>query len=253
MDGRLRILVTNDDGVGAAGIAALAGVLSRVGEVVVVAPETEQSGMAHALTLGRPLRVRMVRPGWLAVEGTPSDCVNLAFMHLLGEAPDLVVSGVNRGYNLADDILYSGTVAAALEARTLGVPSLAISGPYDATDGTRREAAEVAARLATQVVERSLPADAVLNVNVPPAPRGVRVTRQGRRSIRDGLLTRLDAGGRDFQWVGLPPTEWVPDPLADHQAIAEGLVSITPLHSDLTFHRSMPEIERWDFRPLVDR
>jgi len=250
---QVRILVTNDDGVEAPGLAALAEGLARIGDIVVVAPETEQSGVAHALTLRRPLRVRTVRPGWLAVEGTPSDCVNLAFLHLLGEAPDLVVSGINNGYNLADDILYSGTVAAALEARTLGVPSLAVSGPYDASPSARREAAEVAARLAESALMRALTADVVLNVNVPPGARGVRVTRQGRRSVRDGLLTRIDADGSDFQWIGLPPTEWVPEPLADHQAIAEGLISITPLHSDLTFHRAMPDLERWDFGPLVDR
>jgi len=249
---RPRILVTNDDGARAAGLAALAAALADVGEVAVVAPESEQSGVAHALSLRRPLLVREERPGWFAVEGTPTDCVNLAFMHLLGAPPDLVVSGINNGYNLADDILYSGTVAAALEARTLGAPSLAVSVDFDAAGAVRERAAAVAARIARVVLERGLPADAVLNVNVPPRPAGVRITRQGRRSLREGLLVRRGEGADGFQWVGLPPTEWLPEPLADHQAIAEGLVSITPLHSDLTFHRSIPDFERWNFGETLD-
>jgi 5'-nucleotidase len=242
---RPRILVTNDDGVRAAGLAALAAALTAVGEVAVVAPETEQSGVAHALSLRHPLLVREERPGWYAVEGTPTDCVNLAFLHLLGAPPDLVVSGINNGYNLADDILYSGTVAAALEARTLGAPSFAVSVDFHAAESDGLRAAAVAARIARVVLERGLPADAVLNVNVPPAPAGVRITRQGRRSLREGLLVRCEEGADGFRWIGLPPTEWLPEPLADHQAIAEGLVSITPLHSDLTFHRSIPDFERW--------
>ncbi len=244
---RPRILVTNDDGLNAPGLASLASALTAVGEVSVVAPETEQSGVAHALTLRGPLLVREDRPGWYAVEGTPTDCVNLAFLHLLGAPPDLVVSGINNGYNLADDILYSGTVAAALEGRTLGAPSLAVSVDFGAGAAVRARAAGVAARIARMVLERGLPADAVLNVNVPPEPRGVRITRQGRRSLRDGLLVRRQGAAEGFEWVGLPPTEWLPEPLADHQAIAEGLVSITPLHSDLTFHRSIPGFERWEF------
>ncbi len=244
---RPRILVTNDDGVRAAGLAALAAALTTVGEVVVVAPETEQSGVAHALTLRGPLLVRDERPGWYAVEGTPTDCVNLAFLHLLGAPPDLVLSGINNGYNLADDVLYSGTVAAALEGRTLGAPSLAVSVDFGAPAAVRARAAEVAARIARMVLDRGLPADAVLNVNVPPDPRGVRITRQGRRSLRDGLLVRRHGAANGFEWVGLPPTEWLPDPLADHQAIADGLVSITPLHSDLTFHRAIPGLEAWEF------
>jgi 5'-nucleotidase len=244
---RPRILVTNDDGVAAAGLAVLAAALARVGEVAVVAPASEQSGVAHSLSLRRPLRVREERAGWYAVEGTPTDCVNLAFLHLLGAPPDLVVSGINNGYNLADDILYSGTVAAALEGRTLGAPSLAVSVGFDAPGPVQARAAEIAARVAKAVLERGLPADAVLNVNVPQAPTGVRITRQGRRSLREGLLVRPADGAEGFRWVGLPPTEWVPEPLADHQAIAEGLVSITPLHSDLTYHRAIPGFERWDF------
>ncbi|MCU0232305.1 MAG: 5'/3'-nucleotidase SurE [Acidobacteria bacterium] len=239
------MLVTNDDGVRAAGLAALATALAAVGEVFVVAPETEQSGVAHALTLRRPLRVREHRPGWRAVDGTPTDCVNLAFLHLLGATPDLVVSGINDGYNLADDVLYSGTVAAALEARTLGAPGLAVSVDFGAGDEVRQRAALVAARIARVVLERGLPADAVLNVNVPPWPAGLRITRQGRRALREGLLVAHQAPGGDFQWVGLPPTEWIPDPQADHQAVSEGLISVTPLHSDLTFHRVIAGFEGW--------
>jgi len=230
----------------AVGLVALAEALNAVGEVVVVAPAVEQSGTSHGLTLRRPLKIEKLAERWHAVHGTPADCVNVAFFHLLDRRPDLVVSGVNNGFNLGDDILYSGTVGAALEGRILGAPSMAVSTEFDAGREVLEHAARVAARLAVRVLERGLPADSILNVNVPAAPRGFRVTRQGRRLLREGLLRRREGDTLEFEWIGLPPTEWVENPHADHTAIAEGLVSLTPLHSDLTFHRSLPDLEAWD-------
>lgn len=255
---RPHILISNDDGIDAPGIVALAAAAAaRFPAVTVVAPATEQSGTSHALTLRRPVRVETRGPGagparpagsgWFAVEGTPTDCVSLALFQLLPAAgrPDLVLSGINAGYNLGEDVTYSGTVAAALEARMAGVPSLAISTARDADPASLAAAAEVAVRLAAEVLARGLPEDALLNINVPPNPRGYRVTRQGRRGAFDGVIERPAGTAREFYFVGLPPSTWLHEDGADHAAVAEGFVSITPLHGDLTFHRARPLVEGW--------
>ncbi len=249
---RPRILVTNDDGIRAAGLAALAEALAASGaEVTVVAPDREQSAASHAMTIRSPLRIAQVGAGWYAVEGTPTDCVNLGVFHLLGEPPALVVSGINAGYNLGEDVTYSGTVAGALEGRILGIPSIAVSSTADATDRTLRSAARVAARLAERVIERGLPADSLLNVNVPPDARGLRLTHQGRRDFRQGLIERRDPKGREYYWIGLAPSEWEPDPGADHAAVGEGIVSVTPLHSDMTCHRAIPVLAEWALEDVM--
>lgn len=241
-----RILVTNDDGISAQGLRVLARILGeRVGEVTVVAPDREQSGASHALTLIRPLRITEVSEGWYSVDGTPTDCVNLAFFQLLEDRPDVVVSGINAGYNVGEDVTYSGTVAGALEGRILGAPSIAVSSIRDADSALVEQAATIAARLALTVLERGLPGDCFLNVNVPPAAKGTRVTRQGVRGNRQGVVTRTDPKGREYHWIGIAADEWRPDRHADHTAVANGYVSVTPLHSDLTFHRALPEIESW--------
>jgi 5'-nucleotidase len=245
----LQILVTNDDGIRAAGLPPLVDSLRRLGQVTVVAPDREQSGASHALTLRQPLRIEMTESGWYAVDGTPTDCVNLAVFHILRATPDLVVSGINAGYNLGEDTTYSGTVAGALEGRILGSPSLAVSTVSSAQADQFQLAADVAAQLAEQVLERTLPFDVFLNVNVPERPGGFRVTRQGRRVFREGLVARTDPKGREYYWIGLAPFEWHPDDQADHHAIAQQKVSVTPLHADMTFHRALALIQSWGLPP----
>ena len=246
MPSRPRILVTNDDGILSPGLAALATALhEELGEVTVVAPDREQSAVSHALTIRHPLRIHQRDEGWWAVEGTPTDCVYLAIFQILEEKPDLVVSGINNGYNLGDDVTYSGTVAGALEGRLLGVPSVAVSTEAGRSTDELADAARIAALLARKAHENGIPVDGLVNVNIPPTPKGYRITRQGKRAYRSGLVTRQDPKGQDYHWIGLVDAKWVEDPGADHACIEEGYVSVSPLHSDLTFHRAIPELEAW--------
>ncbi len=240
-----RILLTNDDGVDAPGLAALAAAAAALGTVTVVAPASDQSGASHALTIRRPVHLNDVRPGWYAVDGTPTDCVNLAFFHVLDGPPDLVLSGVNAGFNLGEDVTYSGTVAGALEGRLLGAPSLAISTAHDARPADFAAAAAIAVRLAREVLTRGLPLDAFLNVNVPRGATRFRVTRQGRRLTKEGLRAERDGHGTRY-WVGLAPSEWHDEHGSDAAAVQDGLVSVTPLHADLTFFRALPILEGWN-------
>jgi 5'-nucleotidase len=241
-------LLTNDDGFDAPGLAALAGAVADLGRVVVVAPDRERSGAGHALTLGRPLRVRETGPAWFKVDGTPTDCVHLGVFNLTGgRAPDLVLSGINRGLNLGDDVTYSGTVAGALEGTLLHVPSLAVSAAADEGDkvdyGT---AARVVAHLAVRILRDGLPDGVFLNVNVPAAPpRGIRVTRQGTRSYRAAVVERLDPSGRPYYWIAGADATPACEPDGDHAAIAEGFVSVTPLHADLTHAPSLEAMAEW--------
>ncbi len=244
MTGTPRILLTNDDGVDAPGLAALAAAAAALGDVTVVAPASDQSGASHALTIRRPVHLTALRPGWFAADGTPTDCVNLAFFHVLDRAPDLVLSGVNAGFNMGEDVTYSGTVAGALEGRLLGAPSLAVSTAHDAGPGEFAAAAAVAVRLAREVLARGLPLDAFLNVNVPRGATGFRVTRQGRRLTKDGLRAERDGGSTRY-WVGLAPSDWHDDPGSDAAAVRDGVISVTPLHADLTFFRALPILEGW--------
>lgn len=245
------ILVTNDDGFYARGLVALAEAMERLGDVVVAAPDREQSGSSHKLTLDRPLRVRESTPNRFRIDGTPTDCVHLAICSLTERRPDLVVSGINRGVNVGDDITYSGTVAGALEGALLDVPALAFSV---ALDGERRadytHAADFAHRLASRVLtEGGLGGKLLLNVNLPHgAPRGVRVTRQGTRSYRAQTERRTDPAGRPYYWIA--GVEHAPDdePQGDHAAIDEGLVSVTPLHANLTHEPSLEEVAGWNLR-----
>ena len=243
----MTILISNDDGYDAPGLKALEEELSRLGRVVVVAPDREQSGAAHSLTLNHPLRVRPVDEDRYRVEGTPTDCVNLAIFQLLKDGrPDLVVSGINRGYNLGDDVTYSGTVAAALEGVLLEIPSFAIS--LDSRgDLDFGPAARVAGQVARLVLAQGLPRDTLLNINVPPGdPREMRITRQGRRVYSEGVVERTDPQGRAYYWIGGPPPSWHPDPQSDFAAVQRGEVSVTPLHLDLTNHRVLQELREWD-------
>jgi len=237
----MKLLLTNDDGVAAPGLVCLAAALDRAEtskgpiDYRVVAPLHEQSGCSQALTLFRPLRAKKVREGWFAVDGTPSDCVNLAVHSLLDPRPDLVVSGVNYGVNLGDDVTHSGTVGAALEARLLGVPAVAFSQEYrGARSADMERAAELAARAVVSLVESGVPAGMLLNVNFPfESARGVRIARLGRRPYRNTIVEQADPRGGTMYWiVGTPDPERLDD--TDAAAVRDGFISITPLTPDLT-------------------
>ncbi|HET7877085.1 MAG TPA: 5'/3'-nucleotidase SurE [Methylomirabilota bacterium] len=240
------ILVTNDDGINAAGLAALAAALEELGEVHVVAPDREQSAVGHALTLHRPLRVEQVRPRWMAVNGTPSDCVNLGVLGLLPEAPVLVAAGVNHGSNLGDDVTYSGTVSAAMEGTLLGVPSIAVS-QVDPDPERLAEAARVARIVAARVLVEGLPAKTLMNINAPRGPvRGIRLTRLGHRVYREKVVRETDPRGRPYYWVGAGPPEWQEDDSSDIAAVHAGLASVTPLHLDLTHYGALGRLGEWE-------
>ncbi len=244
---RPRILVTNDDGFDAPGLRALADALESVGHVVVVAPDREHSGASHALTFRRPLRVTRVAADRYRIDGTPTDCVHLGVFELAGGRTDLVVSGVNRGYNLGDDVTYSGTVAGAMESALLHVPAIAVSTAAADQGGPDYDgAAEVARGLAEQVLRRGLPDGRFLNVNVPPPPRrGSRVTRQGTRTYRAVVVERIDPKGEPYYWIGGPDTTPTDESDGDHRAVRDGLVSITPMHADLTHAPSLDLLRAW--------
>jgi 5'/3'-nucleotidase len=236
------ILVSNDDGIHSEGIIALATALEPLGEVVVVAPDRERSAVSHSLTIHRPLRVERLDERRHAVDGTPTDCVNLAINGILERRPALVVSGINKGANLGDDVTYSGTVSAAMEGTLLGVPSLAIS--MVGRGGFRFEvAARFATRLATWVLERGLPSDTLLNVNVPtPADgqqiRGFALTRMGRRRYGDAIIEKTDPRGKKYYWIGGEELEVIEEEGTDFAAVGKGLISVTPIHLDLTNYKS---------------
>lgn len=242
------ILVSNDDGIWAAGIRALETALAALGEVWTVAPDREQSATSHSLSLHRPLRVEEVGPRRLAVDGTPTDAVNLAVNGLLPERPVLVVSGVNHGGNMGDDITYSGTVSAAMEGTLLGIPSIAVSLVCRGVGADFTPAARFAARLAGEVLQRRLPRDTLLNVNVPDLPepemRGYVITRQGRRRYGDAIVEKVDPRGKKYYWIGGSDLGFVAEEGTDFVAVDSGYISVTPLHLDLTNYRSIQEISR---------
>ena len=242
------ILLSNDDGVRAPGLRALAEALGELGRVTVVAPDRNRSGASNSLTLEQPLRAQTEADGYICVEGTPTDCVHLAITGLLESEPDMVVSGINAGSNLGDDVLYSGTVAAAMEGRFLGLPAMAVS--LAGTELTHyATAARVAARLVRRLTEDPLPADTLLNVNVPDIPfealAGFRVARLGHRHKAEPVIRSADPRGRPIYWVGPPGDEEDAGPGTDFDAIRQGYVSLTPIQVDLTRHEALPGLERW--------
>jgi 5'-nucleotidase len=239
------LLVTNDDGVHAPGIRALAEALARVGRVAVVAPDREASACSHSLSLRHPLRVEEIEPGVHAVDGTPADCVNLALVRLLPERPALVVSGINRGANLGDDIFYSGTVGAAREATFFGLPSIAVS-LAERTPGDYAPAAGFAARLAALVLERGLPERTLLNVNVPPGTVGwAAITVQGRREHAGSVQQGLDSRSQAYYWIEEEREGWVRDEMSDIHAVRAGLVSVTPIQTDMTHQGAFERLREW--------
>ena len=239
-----RILVTNDDGIYSEGIRKLADACRGVGEVIIVAPDREQSAASHALTLNRPLRVLELQKDEWIVDGTPTDCVNLAVLKLLKEKrPDVVVSGINFGPNLGDDVTYSGTISAAFEGALLNIPSIAFSALVG-ENFSFDPCAEFAAHLTRLVLEGDRNPNIVLNVNFPTATfHGVRITRLGKRIYSEGVIERLDPRGRKYYWIGGEQPTWHPGEGTDFEAIQSGLISITPLHLDLTHHQSIPRLK----------
>jgi len=247
-DDRPVILVSNDDGIGSAGLRALAESLSHLGHVVVVAPDREQSAAAHALTLTRPLRVSPVNEGWYSVDGTPTDCIALAVMELLPRHPDLVAAGINHGPNLGDDVTYSGTVSLAMEATLQGIPAFAVS-VAGKTDFDFRAAAMFSRRVAQEILRRGLPKDTLLNINVPNLPpeaiRGVAVTRQGRRVYSETVVRKIDPRGKVYYWIGGAEATWERPGGTDYEAVTERWISLTPLHLDLTNTQVLDQLKRW--------
>ncbi len=244
----MKILVSNDDGYRARGLRALARELADIAEVTVVAPDRNRSGASNSLTLEFPLRMRKEAEGVFSVNGTPTDCVHLAITGVFEDEPDMVVSGVNNGANLGDDVLYSGTVAAAMEGRFLGLPALAVSQV-----GEPVRHFETGARVARELVERllrgRLPADTILNVNVPDVPyealQGFRATRLGHRHRAEAVHKELDPRNRPIYWIGPAGPEQDAGPGTDFEAVNSGYVSVTPLQVDLTRYVAIDQVAGW--------
>src|SRR5437588_2048711 len=240
----IRILVTNDDGVHSDGIKALADALQPLGEITIVAPTQEASAIGHALTLRHPLRLEQIAEQTFAVDGTPTDCVNIAITQVLNGLPDLVLSGINKGWNLGDDVTYSGTVSGALEAALLGVPSLAVSLKSTRATYDFGPAARAAAAISDAVLRQPLSSRTFLNVNVPSGePKGYRVTVQATRNHITSVAERHDPKGRPYYWIEEGQNEWQPHDRSDYQAVRDGYVSMTPLHPDLTAHHALAAVE----------
>lgn len=244
----MKILVSNDDGVMAPGIAALVKELSTIAEIEVMAPDRNRSGASNSLTLSRPLRVRQLDNGHYSVEGTPTDCVHLALTGFIESGFDMVVSGINHGANLGDDILYSGTVAAAMEGRSLGFPALAISMVGDNIHHFETGAL-TAKHLAMTLQDHNLPSQTILNVNVPDVPfhqlKGFQVTRLGTRHTAAPIVKEEDPRGHPIYWIGPPGLEADAGPGTDFYAVNQGYVSVTPLHLDMTNYKLFDRVSNW--------
>jgi len=241
------ILISNDDGIHSAGLKSLASVLRGLGSVYIVAPDRERSAASHSLTLHRPLRVTKAGPQEFAIDGTPTDCVTLAVNSILPRTPDIILSGINAGTNLGEDVLYSGTVSAAMEGTMLGIPSIAVSlaSPFEkAMDA----AADFAASVAGRVLEDGLPVDTLLNINVPSVTKlkGHRITRLGKRFFSDVVIEKIDPRGKKYFWIGGEIDRWEGGKDSDFYAISKGYVSITPLHFDMTNHSSIERLKGWN-------
>lgn len=246
----MRVLVSNDDGVDAPGIHVLAERLSAVGTVTVVAPDRDRSGASNSLTLDQPIRVHTMDNGFHRVAGTPTDCVHLALSGLLDEKQDIVVSGINNSANLGDDVIYSGTVSAAMEGRFLGLPAIAVSLVTRDHHGEHYEsAAQAVLALMQHLLKDPLPADTILNVNVPDRAwseiRGFEVTRLGKRHPSAPCIEQRDPRGRPIWWIG--PAGAVDDdsPGTDFNAVSRGYVSVTPIHTDLTRFQALEKVSQW--------
>ncbi len=253
---RPAILVSNDDGVQADGLAALRRALAEIGDVTVVAPNRQRSAASHSLTVDVPLRATYLEDNVVSVDGTPTDCVLLALKSLLPKPPDILVSGVNRGPNVGDDVTYSGTVAAAMEATLLGIPSIAVSLGHSA-GGTFDyvPAAAIARDIAKLVLERGLPDDTLLNVNVPNLPaeeiKGIRIAKLGKQTYEDSIIEKTDPRGRRYYWIGGYISTARTESDTDIAAVADGFVSVTPIDLDLTDYDAMGALRNWPFSRIA--
>ncbi len=240
------ILVTNDDGIYSPGIQILAKTLKALGDVYIVAPDRERSAVSHSLTLHRPLHADEIKEKAYSVNGTPTDCVNIGVNGILKAKPDLVVSGINKGANLGDDITYSGTVMAAIEARILGIPSFAIS-VVASENFLFQDAANFALILSETILKRGLPENTLLNVNIPNVPlseiKGVKITKQGKRIYGDIVTEMVDPRGKKHFWLGGNKISWEKGENTDFDAIHESYISITPLHVDLTNYSAIEKLK----------
>ncbi|MCV2884618.1 5'/3'-nucleotidase SurE [Aestuariibacter sp. AA17] len=244
----MKILLSNDDGVFAEGLSCLHDELAKLHDVTVIAPDRNCSGASNALSLHQPLRIQKMKNDFYSVNGTPSDCVHVGINQFLEEDPQLVVSGINHGANLGDDVIYSGTVAAATEGRYMGLPAIAVS-----LASKRGEHFQTAAKVVCDMIEHliahPLPADQILNINVPDVPyeqlKGVEVTRQGRRHRAESMVKDTDPFGRDIYWYGPAGSEQDAGPGTDFHAIARGYASVTPLSVDMTAYKSLEAMQHW--------
>ena len=247
----MEILISNDDGIEAPGIRVLADSMRGLGTVMIVAPDKNRSGASNSLTLDAPIRIKALGDGIFRVAGTPTDCVHVALTGLLDEDPDIVVSGINDGSNLGDDVIYSGTVAAAMEGRFLGYPAVALSLVFDENTQQRffDTAGEAAIRLVKQLQQDPLPADTILNVNIPNCPwseiRGFEVTRLGHRHRAEPVVKTLDPRGREMYWIGPAGAEQDAGPGTDFDAVRRNYISVTPIHVDLTRYQALDQVAGW--------
>jgi 5'-nucleotidase len=246
----MRILITNDDGIHSRGLKVLAQTLRPLGEVFIVAPDRQRNAAGHSITLHKPLRIERMDDRAFGVSGTPSDCVNLAVNEILKKRPDLILSGINQGGNLGDDVTYSGTVSAAMEGTILGIPSVAISqvgdGPFHF-----ESAARMAVRLARLILRFGLPQDTLLNVNVPNLPlsaiQGVRITCLGKRIFDSNtIIKKTDPRGKEYYWIGGNRVKWEPRKDTDQEAIEQDFISVTPIHLDLTNYQALGYLRNWE-------
>ncbi len=247
----MELLISNDDGIEATGIRILAESMRGLGDVTIVAPDKNCSGASNSLTLDSPIRIKELEHGVFRVSGTPTDCVHVALTGLLEDDPDIVVSGINAGANLGDDVIYSGTVAAAMEGRFLGYPAVALSLVFN--DKSERHhfetAGEAALRIVRQLQRDPLPADTILNINVPDCPwpeiNGFEVTRLGHRHRAEPVVKTVDPRGRDMYWIGPAGAEQDAGPGTDFDAIRRKFISVTPIHVDLTRYQALDQVAGW--------
>ncbi len=238
-------LITNDDGIQSPGLEALVKALCNIAQYMVIAPDRDNSAVSHSLTMNRPLRVTKLRDKYYTLDGTPTDCVAIGLNKIVDQKPDLLISGINPGPNLGDDISYSGTVSAAVEGTMYGIPSLAVSlagkAPYDFTI-----AAQLAAKLAKQILKQGLPKDTLLNANVPQTAliKGIQVTRQGKRLWDNAIQETHDPWGRKHYWIGGGTPSPDPGTDTDVYAVSKGYVSVTPIHLDLTNHQGIEQLKK---------
>jgi 5'-nucleotidase len=245
----IHFLISNDDGLAARGLQVLSDRFRELGTVTIVAPDKDRSGASNSLTLDAPVRIREVAEQTFEVSGTPTDCVHIALTGLLDKDPDIVVSGINAGANLGDDVIYSGTVAAAMEGRFLGLPAIAMSLVFEDRPTHFEAAAEAAARLVTQLRRDPLPADTILNVNVPDRPwreiGGFEVTRLGHRHRAEPTIRMVDPRGRPMYWIGPAGAEQDAGAGTDFHAVRRGYISVTPIHVDLTRYQALEQVSGW--------